>query len=186
MEITGEDDHTNIAGARSTGRDLQQKQAGEQEWSAQAPTPADLTETQEWSVQPSPPMPMQLMNTPCHSGERPESNVPDRLWDWWNEDQQRQWLQVQPWDNADPWHRYGIVASCTERQQNHSWDQWNHCNANDWNHLGLHVAMMMGGRRGHSGMVTRRSTQTRAHLRNGTEIILTRPGATIVGHWSSG
>ena len=74
---------------------------------------------------------MQLMNT--HSGERPESNVPDRLWDWWNEDQQRQWLQVQQWDNANPWHRYGIVASRTERQQNHSWAQWNHWNASDWN-----------------------------------------------------
>ena len=49
-----------------------------------------------------PPMPMQLMNTPCHSGERPESTVPDRLWDWWNGDQQRQWLQVQPWNDADP------------------------------------------------------------------------------------
>ena len=30
--------------------------------------------------------------------------------------------------------------------------------------LGLHVAMMMGGRRGHSGMVNRRSTSTRASL----------------------
>ena len=111
--------------------ELQQEQAGEQEWSA--PTPADLTEIQEWSVQPSPPMPMQLMNAPCHSGDRPESNVPDFLRDCWNEDQQRQRLQVQPWDNADPWHRCGIVASRAERQQNHSWDQWNHWNASDWN-----------------------------------------------------
>ena len=63
MEISGEDDQTNSAGARPTGRDLQQEQAGEQEWSAHAPTPGDLTDMQEWFVQPSPPMPMQLMNT---------------------------------------------------------------------------------------------------------------------------
>ena len=89
MEISGEDDQTNSAGARSAGRDLQKqqewwtqtplpddqtpeqdwwtqtpvpsRQAVEKEWSAQAPTPADLSEAQEWSVQPSPPM--QLMNT---------------------------------------------------------------------------------------------------------------------------
>ena len=39
MEISEKDDQTNSAGARSTGRDLQQKQTGEQEWSAQASTP---------------------------------------------------------------------------------------------------------------------------------------------------
>ena len=132
MEISGEDDQTNSVGARSTGRDLQQEQAGEQEWSAQAPTPADLTEAHEWSVQPSPPMPMQR--------ERQEHNVPDLLWDRWNEDQQRQWLQVQPWDKADPWRRYGIVASRTERPQNHSWDQWNHWNTNDQNKLSSRCA----------------------------------------------
>ena len=66
---------------------------------------------------------MQLMNTPCHSGEHYECNVPDDLWDWWNDDQQRQWLQVQPWNNADSWNQYGIVASRTGHQQNHSWDQ---------------------------------------------------------------
>ena len=37
-------------GARSTGTDLQQEQAGEQKWSAQAPTSADLMETQECST----------------------------------------------------------------------------------------------------------------------------------------
>ena len=31
--------------------------------------------------------------------------------------------------------RYGTVASHTEREQNHSWDQWNHWNASDWNQL---------------------------------------------------
>ena len=70
------------------------------------------------SVQPSPPMPMQLMNTPCHSGVHSESNVLDHLWDWWNDDQQRQ---------------YGIVASRTGHQQNHIWDQWNRWNVDDWN-----------------------------------------------------
>ena len=45
-------------------------------------------------------------------------------------------------------------------------------------HLGLHVAVMMGGHRGHSGTVNRRSTLTKARLQNGTEIILKRPGAT--------
>ena len=76
-------------------------------------------------------MPLQLMNTPSHSGEHSESNVPDHLWDWWNDDQQRQWLQVQPCNNADPWNQYGIVASRNGHQQNHSWDQWNRWNAND-------------------------------------------------------
>ena len=49
-------------------------------------------------------------------------------------------------------------------------------------HLGLHVAMMMGGRRDHSGKVNRRSTSTRAPLQNGTAIILRKPGAIIVAH----
>ena len=84
-------------------------------------------------VQPSPPMPMQLMNVPCHTEVHSESNVPDHLWDWWNDDQQRQWLQVQPWNNSDPWNQYGIVASRTGRQQNQSWDQWNRWNAGGWN-----------------------------------------------------
>ena len=34
-------------------------------------------------------------------------------------------------------------------------------------HLGLHVAMMIGRRPGHSGTVNRRSTSTRARLQNG-------------------
>ena len=54
-------------------------------------------------------------------------------------------------------------------------------------HLGLLVAMMMiGGRRGHNGTVNQRSISTKVRLQNGTEIILRRLGATIVGHWSSG
>ena len=48
--------------------------------------------------------------------------------------------------------------------------------------LGLHVAMIMGGRRGHSDTVNRSSTPTRARLQSGTEIILRKPGATIVAH----
>ena len=38
-------------------------------------------------------------------------------------------------------------------------------------HLGLLMAMMMGGRRGHSGIVNRRSTSTRPRLQNGTGTI---------------
>ena len=49
-------------------------------------------------------------------------------------------------------------------------------------HLGLLVAIMVGGRRGHSGMMNRRGTLTRARLQNGTEIILRKPGATVVAH----
>ena len=141
MEISGEDDQTNSAGARPTGRDLQQqqewwtqthlpdeqtqeqdwrnqthvpsRQVGEQERSDQQPVPADSSEAPSRSVQPSPPMPMQLMNDPCRSGVHSESNVSDHLWDWWNDDQQRQWSQIQPWNNADPWNQYGIVASRT-------------------------------------------------------------------------
>ena len=52
--------------------------------------------------------------------------------DWWNDDQQRQWLQVQPWNNGDPWNQHGIVASRTGHQLNRSWDQWNRWNANGW------------------------------------------------------
>ena len=50
-------------------------------------------------------------------------------------------------------------------------------------HLGLLVAMMMiGGRRGHNGTVNQRSILTKVRLQNGTEIILRKPGATIVAH----
>ena len=48
--------------------------------------------------------------------------------------------------------------------------------------LGVLMAMMMGGRRGHGGIVNRRSTSTRALHKSGTEIILRKPGATIVAH----
>ena len=50
-------------------------------------------------------------------------------------------------------------------------------------HLGLLVAMMMiGGRRDHSGTVNQRSISTKVRLQNGTEIILRKPGATVVAH----
>ena len=92
MEIGGEDDQSNGAGARPTERDLQQQQEWwtqmplpddqtrepdrwnrthvssrcfrEQERSERRPAPADSSEASGQSVQPSPPMPMQLMNTP--------------------------------------------------------------------------------------------------------------------------
>ena len=54
-------------------------------------------------------------------------------------------------------------------------------------HLGLLVAMMMiGGRRGHNGTVNQRSISTKVRLQNGTEIILRKPGATIVANKNSG
>ena len=138
MEISGEDDQTNSAGARPIFNNKKNdgltctcpmlrrksKIGGiehtcrvitlEQERSERRPAPADSSEASGQSVQPSPPMPMQLMNTPCHAGVLSESNVPDHLWDWWNDDRQRQWLQVQPWNNADPWDQYGIVAPALE------------------------------------------------------------------------
>ena len=122
MEFSGEDDQSNSAGAYSTGSGLQQQQQEwplpddqtrepdwwnqthvpchhfeEQERSGRWPAPADAMENSGQPVQPSPPMPMQLMNIPCHAEVHSESNMPDNLWDWWNDDQQRQWLQVQPW-----------------------------------------------------------------------------------------
>ena len=213
MEFSGEDDQANSAGAHPTGRDLLQQREwwnqmhlpddqmqepdwwnqthvpghhfGEQERSGRRPAPVDSTEPSGQSVQPSRPMPMQLMNVPCHAEVHSESSVPDHLLDWWNDDQQRQWLQVRPWNNSYPWNQYGIVASRTGHQQNQSWDQWNRWNANGWNngHLGLLVAMMMiGGRRGHNGTMKQRSISTKVRLQNGTEIIVTKPGATIVAH----
>ena len=131
MEFSGEDDQANSAGAYSTGSGLQQQQEWsnqtplpsdqtrepdwwsqthvpshhfeEQERSGQWRAPADAMENSGQPVQLSPPMPMQLMNVPCHAEVHSESNVPDHLWDWWNDGQQRQWLQVQPWNNSDPW-----------------------------------------------------------------------------------
>ena len=39
---------------------------------------------------------MQLTNVPCHAEIHSELNVLEHVWDWWNDDQQRQWLQVNP------------------------------------------------------------------------------------------
>ena len=204
MEISGEDVRANSAGAYSTGSGLHQQQEwwnemplpddqtqepdwwnqthvpsrdfGEQERSGRRPAPADSTEASGQSVEPSPPVPMQLMNTSCHAEEHSESNVPDHLWVWWTDDQQRQWLQVQRWNNGDLGTSMGLW-------HNHSWDQWNRWIARINGHLGLLVAMMMiGGRRGHNGTVNQRSISTRPRLQNGTEIILRKRGATIVAH----
>ena len=49
-------------------------------------------------------------------------------------------------------------------------------------HLGLLVAVMMIGGRGHNGTVNQRSISTKVRLQNGTVIILRKPGATIVAH----
>ena len=61
----------------------------EQEWSEQVPAAVPRLETEEWSVQPS--QPLQILDAPP-----PENSVPDRLWDWWNEDPPRRW-QIDQW-----------------------------------------------------------------------------------------
>ena len=79
----------------------------------------------------------------------------------------------------------GVWLPATGHQQNQSWDQRNRWNANGWNQWssGLLVAMMMiGGRRGHNGTVNQRSISTKVRLQNETEIIMRKPGATIVAH----
>ena len=96
MEFSGEDDQSNSAGAYPIGSDQQrQQQEGwnhtlllddqmrepdwwnqthvpshhfeEQERSGRWPAPADAMENSGQPVQPSPPIPMQLMNIPCHA-----------------------------------------------------------------------------------------------------------------------
>ena len=68
-----------------------------------------------------------------------------------NDDQRRQWLQVQPsLDSNRITNGINGIAGKPMIGIN--------------GHLGLHVAMMMGGRRGHSGIVNRRSTSTQARL----------------------
>ena len=160
MEFSGEYDQTNSAGARPTGRDLRQqqewwsqmplpddqmqepdwwnqthvpsRQVGEQERSEQRPAPADSSEASGQSVQPSLPMPMQLMNTPCHSGVHSESNVPDHLCVWWNDDQQRQY-KFNHGTMMTHGTRMGLWHPALDINKNHSSDQWNRWNANDWN-----------------------------------------------------
>ena len=111
MEFSGENDQVNSAEAYSTGSGLQQQQQEwlnqtplpndqtrepdwwnqthvsshhfeEQERRVRWPAPADAMENSGQTVEPSPPMPMQLMNVPCHAEVHSESNVPDHLWDW--------------------------------------------------------------------------------------------------------
>ena len=98
----------------------------------------------------------------------------------------RQWLQVQPWNNNDPWNQYGIVGfphwtSTESRLGSNGIAGKPMVGING--HLGLLVAMMMiGGRRDHNGTVNQRSISTKVRLQNGTVIILRKPGATIVAH----
>ena len=206
MEISGEDDQTNSAGARPAGRDLQQqqewwtqthlpddqtqeqdwwnqthvpsRQVGEHERSEHRPAPADSSEAPEQSVQPSPsmPMPMQLMNTPCirkamcpticgiggmmiNNGSGCKFNLGTAL---------IHGTSVGLWPPALDITRITVLISGILGMPMIGIN----------GHLGLHVAM--GGRRGHSGLVNRRNTSTRARLQNGTEIILRKPGATVV------
>ena len=82
----------------------------EQEWSEQVPAAVHPSETEEWSVQPS--QPLQILDAP-----RPEYSVPDRLWDWWNEDPPQRWQVDQGrWNDR--------VTNRTEKQQNRDWNQW--------------------------------------------------------------
>ena len=130
-------------------------------------------------------MPMQLMNTPCHVEVHSESNVPDHLWDWWKDDQQRQWLQFNPGTRMTHgtsmglWHPALDINKITVGISGIAGMPMIGING----HLVLLVAMMMvGGRRGHNGTVNQRSISTRARIQNGTEIILRKPGATVVAH----
>ena len=128
---------------------------------------------------------MQLMNDPCHAEVHSESNVPDHLWDWWSDDQRRQWLQVQPWNNSDHGTSMGLWLAALDI--NRTTAGINGIAGMPMvginGHLGLLVAMMMiGGRRGHNGTVNQRSISTKVRLQNGTEIILRKPGATTVAH----
>ena len=51
----------------------------EQEWSVQMPAAVRQSETEEWHVQ-------RLQRLQILDAPRLENSVPDRLWDWWNED----------------------------------------------------------------------------------------------------
>ena len=89
------------------------------------------------------------MNVPCHAEVHSESNVPDQLWDWWNDDQQRQWLQVQPWNNDDPAPDINKITVGINGITGMPMIGIN-------GHLGLLVALMIGGRRGHNGTVNQK------------------------------
>ena len=93
---------------------------GEQEWSEQVPAAVRPSETEEWHVQPLPPS--QILDAP-----RLENSVPDRLWDWWNEEPPQRW-QVDQWRWNEP------ASSQSENQRNRDWNQWSSLQSgNDWN-----------------------------------------------------
>ena len=91
----------------------------EQEWSVQMPAAVRQSETEEWHVQP--PQPLQILDAP-----RPENSVPDRLWDWWNEDPPQRW-------RVDQWRWNERASSQIQNQQNRDWNQWSsRHSSNDW------------------------------------------------------
>ena len=206
MEISGEDDQTNSAGARPTGRDLQQQQ----EWWTRKHLLMIRRKSKTGGIKHT----CQVVKLESRSGV---SKGPHLLF------------------RGSPRVIRSTFSSDADAAHEYSWSLWrtfgsgiggmminngNGCKFNPetvlihgtstglWflaldinritvgingiagmpmigvnGRLGLHVAMMMmGGRRGHSGTVNRRSTPTRARLQSGTEIILRKPGATIVAH----
>ena len=174
MENTGEDDQTNSAGARPTAENLQQEQewwnqrhvpshqVGEQERSEQGPASADSSETPGQSVQPSPPMPMQLMNTPvtlenirkamcltiCGIGGMMINNGSGCKFN--------PRTMLTRGTSMGLWHPALDINSVTVGISGIARMPMIGING----HLGLHEVMMMGGRRGHSGKVNRRSAST--------------------------
>ena len=99
----------------------------EQEWSVQMPAAVRQSETEEWHGQPL--QPLQILDA-----LRLENSVPDRLWDWWNEDSPQRW-QVHQWR----WNER--ASSQSGNQQNRDWNQWSSWqsgndswhSSNDWN-----------------------------------------------------
>ena len=73
------------------------------------PAAVRQSETEEWHVQPL--QPLQILDAP-----RLENSVPDRLWDWWNEDSPQRW-------QVDQWCWNERASSQTENQQNRDWNQ---------------------------------------------------------------
>ena len=195
MEISGEDDQTNSAGARPAGRDLQQQQ----EWWTQTHLPDDQTQEQDWWSQTHVPSRQVGEQERCEHQPAPadSSEVPRAICSTFSSD-------------ADGAHEIlpvtleyirkamcpticGIGAMMINNGSGckfnpgttliHGTSAGLRPPAMDINriavgisgiagmpmigingHLGLHVAVMMGGRRGHSGIVNRKSTSTRGRI----------------------
>ena len=127
----------------------------EQEWSEQVPAAVRLSEAGEWHVQPL--QTLQILDAP-----RPENSVPDRLWDWWNEDPPQRW-------QVDQWRWNERASSQTEGIGGRP---------------GPPELMMKGGPCGHHGhirfLLNRISTSSRARFLSWTEASQRRPGVITV------